>query len=274
MYAVGSLPAGSVDAHMHVFDARIPWAQTAVIFPAEHLLPEYQAVQERLGSARSVLVQPSSYGVDNSLLVRSLRELGPRGRGVAVVHPSVSDNELALLHDAGVRGIRFNLAQFGATTPDMIAPLAKRVAPLGWHVQVHAPADLLREDLTVWEAVECPIVFDHLARVPIEEGIGSPVFRFVADLMAQGRAWVKLSGFYMDSRMGAPTYADSMVIARGFVDANVDRVVWATDWPHVTEQPPPDDATLLTAVLDMLGDDETIRRVLVDNPARLYDFVG
>lgn len=262
------MPPGATDCHMHVFDHRYPLVPTAVLFPGEHTLTQYREVQSQLGLERHVLVQPSSYGTDNRLLLAALREAGQHARGVAVVHPDIED--LGALHEAGVRGIRVNLVQAGATTLDMVRPLADRITPLGWHLQVHAPAEVLLAAEPVWAELPCPVVFDHLARVPQPEGTGAPVFGMVRELVADGKAWVKLSGFYLDSR--DPAYADAVQVAAAYVEANPDRVIWGSDWPHVTEPAPPDDPKLLGLLSIVTRDPVTRDRVLVDNAAVLYGF--
>ena len=177
------------------------------------------------------------------------------------------------MHRAGVRGIRFNLAPPGTTTLDMVKPLAARVAALGWHVQVNAPSVYLLAQRDTWADLPCPVVFDHLARVPQPGALQSPTFAMVRDLQ-QGRAYVKLSGFYNESLVGAPTYADSVLVARAFAREAPERVLWGSDWPHPTEQPNkiPDDAVLLDLLAEAVGDEAARKRILVDNPARLYQF--
>ena len=137
------MPADATDCHHHIYDPAYPWAPEARLKPGPAGVDDYRKLQKRIGTSRNVIVQPSSYGVDNRLLLASIAQFAGRARGVAVVNTSVTDAELKQLHDGGVRGIRFNLAQAGATTLDMVHPLAARVASLDWHVQVNAPAQFL-----------------------------------------------------------------------------------------------------------------------------------
>lgn len=268
------VPADATDCHHHIYDSRFPFAPEATLKPGDGTVADYRALQKRIGTSRNVIVQPSSYGIDNRLLVESIAQFGGRARGVAVVNTSVTDAELQALHRAGVRGIRFNLAPPGTTTLDMVKPLAARVAPLGWHVQVNAPAVYLLAQRDTWAALPCPVVFDHLARVPQPGALQSPTFAMVRELLQQGRAYVKLSGFYNESLVGAPTYADSVLVARAFAREAPERVLWGSDWPHPTEQPNkiPDDAVLLDLLAEAVGDEAARNRILVDNPARLYQF--
>ena len=268
------LPADATDCHHHIYDSRLPFAPEATLKPGDGTVADYRALQKRIGTSRNVIVQPSSYGTDNRLLLESIAQFGGRARGVAVVNTRVTDAELQSMHRAGVRGIRFNLAPPGTTTLDMVKPLAARVAALGWHVQVNAPSVYLLAQRDTWADLPCPVVFDHLARVPQPGALQSPTFAMVRELLQQGRAYVKLSGFYNESLVGAPTYADSVLVARAFAREAPERVLWGSDWPHPTEQPNkiPDDAVLLDLLAEAVGDEAARKRILVDNPARLYQF--
>src|SRR5262249_28609617 len=221
-----------------------------------------------------VLVPPSTYGTDNSSHLDALAEFGATARMVAVVDDKVSTEELKRLHGLGVRGIRFNLAQAGATTPEMLEPLSKRVNDLGWHIQINAPPAKIMEIMPILERVPSPIVFDHLAHIPEPEGVNHPLYAKVRALMDKGRTGVKLPGAYADPKVGPPTYADSSAVARAYAKAMPERCVWGSDWPHPTEQSKqlPDDALLFDLLLDWVPDEATRRRVLVENPATLYDF--
>jgi len=269
------VPPNATDCHHHIYDARFPPTPTATLRPADALIADYRELQRRIGTSRNVIVQPSTYGVDNRLLVESIAAFGLKNaRGVAVVNTAVTDAELRTLHDAGVRGIRFNLAPPGTTTLDMVRPLAARIAPMGWHVQVNAPAAALLEARSTWGDLPVQVVFDHLGRVPQPGAVNHPTFAMVRELIQQGRAWVKLSGFYNESKLGPPTYADSVLVASTYAKEGPDRVVWGSDWPHPTEKDKgyPDDANLLDLLAQAVPDEAARHRVLVDNPARLYQF--
>jgi predicted TIM-barrel fold metal-dependent hydrolase len=265
-------PANAADCHHHIYDARFPAAPYAVLFPPDALVDDYRALQRRLGTTRSVIIQPSTYGVDNRCALGALAALGKSSRAVAVVNDGVTDVELKRLDGLGVRGIRFNLAQAGATTPEMIAPLAKRVVPLGWHLQINAPADKILEILPILERVPTPLVFDHLAHIPEPDGVNHPLFGKIRALLDKGETWVKLSGAYIDTKVGAPTYQDSSAVARAYVKAAPERLVWGSDWPHPTEQQKPDDAVLFDLLSDWAPDEAVRHRILVENPASLYGF--
>jgi D-galactarolactone isomerase len=267
-------PANATDCHHHIYDARYPVDPKATLRPADALVDDYRALQKRIGTTRNVLVQPSTYGTDNRCHLDALVAFGPTARMVAVVNDSVSTEELKRLHALGVRGIRFNLAQAGATTPEMIEPLSKRINDLGWHIQINAPAATIMEVMSILERVPSPIVFDHLAHIPQPDGVNHPLYAKVRALMDKGRTWVKLSGAYADTKVGPPTYADSSAVARAYAKAAPERCVWGSDWPHPTEHTKqlPDDAVLFDLLSDWVPDEKVRHRLLVENPGILYDF--
>jgi D-galactarolactone isomerase len=264
-------PANATDCHHHVYNAKFPVDPTATLRPPDALVEDYRTLQKRLGITRNVLVQPSTYGVDNRAHLEALAAFGPTARMVAVVNDGVSTEELKRMHALGVRGIRFNLAQAGATTPEMLEPLSKRVNDLGWHIQINAPAAKIMEVMPIIQRSASPIVFDHLARLP---DVNHPLFAQLRALLDKGRTWMKLSGAYADSKVGPPTYADRTAVARAYVAAAPERCVWGSDWPHPTEQQKqlPDDAVLFDLLTEWVPDEKTRHRVLVENPATLYDF--
>jgi D-galactarolactone isomerase len=269
------MPPHATDCHMHIYDARFPVDPNAALRPPDALVADYRRFQERMGCSRTVVVQPSTYGIDNRLVLQSIADLGfSAARGVAVVNTEVEDAALNEMDRAGVRGIRFNLVQAGATSIDMVEPLARRVAPLGWHVQIHAVADQILAAREIWSRLPCPVVFDHLGKVPQPEGTRHPVFDLIRGLLQQGGAWVKLSGFYYETRVGPPTYADSAALAKAYVDAAPERLVWGSDWPHPTlsEDAKPDDALLFDLFAACVPDASARNRILVENPAALYGF--
>jgi len=268
-------PANATDCHHHIYDAKYPVDPKATLRPADALVDDYRGFQKRIGTSRNVLVQPSTYGTDNRCHLDALAAFGPTARMVAVVNDQVSTEELKRMHALGVRGIRFNLAQAGATTPEMLEPLSKRVNDLGWHIQINAPATKIMEIMPILETrVASPIVFDHLAHIPQPEGVNTPLFAKVRGLMDKGRTWMKVSGAYADTEVGPPTYSDSSAVARAYAKAYPERCVWGSDWPHPTEQQKgvPDDAVLFDLLSDWVPDEKVRHRVLVENPAVLYDF--
>ncbi|PWC26415.1 amidohydrolase family protein [Teichococcus aestuarii] len=269
-----AVPAGATDCHFHVYDARWPSAAGTPHHPdatAEH----YRLLQTRLGLSRGILVQPSAYGTDNSLHLQALEVLGrDRFRLVAVVPPDISDSALRAMDDAGVRGIRFNLTMPGVLRAEDLTQLARRVAPLGWHLQVNAAEATLLAAEPMLGSLPCPLVLDHIGQVPQPGGTATPAFQAVRRLLDAGRTWVKLSGAYIRSRSGAPRYADAGVVAAALVRSAPERMLWGSDWPHPTQplNAKPDDAILLDLLAEWVPDPATRSRVLVENPSVVYGF--
>ncbi|MBB4225054.1 amidohydrolase family protein [Variovorax guangxiensis] len=270
-------PEGACDAHIHVYDRRFPMYGSPDAMLDNATADDYRLLQQRTGTQRTVIVQPRAHGTDNSVTLAAIRALGAhRTRGVAVVRPEVSDAELKQLHEGGIRGIRFTLytSTNAATDFSMVEPLAHRVHALGWHVQLHWSADQIAAHAALLDRLPCTVVFDHLARLPQPDRLSHPACRVVSRLLDNGRTWIKLSGAYLDSAAGAEGgYADTIDVARAWATQAPERVVWGSDWPHPTERTAkPDDAQLFDLLGRWVPDEAARHRVLVDNPARLYDF--
>jgi D-galactarolactone isomerase len=265
-------PPNACDCHMHIYNARFPVAPSATLKPADALPSDYRLLQKRIGTTRNVIVTPSTYGTDNSATLDGMAQLAPNVRGVAVVDTSVTDAELKRLNGLGMRGTRFNLVQAGATTVEMLEPLAKRINDLGWHIQINAKPELIVDIEPLLMRLPTPLVFDHLAHVPRDQGLDSPAYKTMRKLIDQGRTWVKLSGAYQDTKVGPPTYADATPIAQAYVKAAPERMVWGSDWPHPTEKDKPDDAILFDLLATWVPDEATRNRILVQNPQALYGF--
>jgi predicted TIM-barrel fold metal-dependent hydrolase len=268
-----AVPPNACDCHMHIYDSRFPVAPTATLRPPDATVDDYRLLQQRIGTVRNVVVQPSTYGTDNRCTLDAVARIGPSARAVAVVDTTVSDEELRRLAGQGVRGIRFNLVQAGATTIDMVEPLSKRVNDLGWHVQIHMLGDQIAQIEDLLLRLPTPIVFDHMGRIPLAGGIDHPAFPVIRKLLDKGNTWVKLSGAYMNTKVGPPTYSDVRELAQAYIQAAPERMVWATDWPHPTvKDAKPDDAVMLDLLLDWAPDAGTRQRILVENPEVLYGF--
>jgi len=180
---------------------------------------------------------------------------------------------LRQMHEQGVRGIRFSFAPAGeATTPEMIEPLSHRVDDLGWHVEINVWAAEFPQILPILERVRSTIVLSHFGHVPEPEGASDPLFGKIRGLIDKGKTWVKLAAPYDATKIGPPTYADSSALARAYVKAAPERLVWGTNWPHPGEDPKPDDALLFDLLLDWAPDEGVRNRILVDNPIVLYGF--
>jgi D-galactarolactone isomerase len=266
-------PANACDCHHHIYGSQYKVDPRSTLRPGDASVEDYRGFQKRIGTSRNVVVQPSTYGTENAPTLDAVAAMGPQARAVVVVDDTVSDADLKRMHAQGARGIRFNLAQTGATTAEMLEPLSKRVNALGWHIQINAPAAKIAEIMPILEKVPSRIVFDHLAHIPEPDGINHPLFGQVLKLIDKGNTWVKLSGAYADTKIGPPAYADSSAVAQAYAKAAPERCVWGSDWPHPGErEKKPDDAVLFDLLLTWVPDEKARHRVLVENPAVLYDF--
>jgi predicted TIM-barrel fold metal-dependent hydrolase len=269
-------PPNACDCHMHIYDpARFPMVPSPRVAPTNAALPQYRLLQRRIGTTRVVVVTPRNYATQNQVTVDAIAQLAANARGVAVLHPTVTDAELKRLHDAGVRGIRFSLTDpaTAVVTVDMVEPLSKRVANLGWHVQFNVEGQQIVEWADLLGRLPSQIVFDHLGHPPLPAGVQHPSHRIIRGLIDRGRAWVKLSGAYSNTRVGPP-YPDATQIAQAFVKAAPERLVWGSDWPHPSEAPDrkPNDAALFDLLSEWAPAEATRRRILVENPVALYGF--
>jgi predicted TIM-barrel fold metal-dependent hydrolase len=264
-----AVPPGAVDCHHHVYDAVVPATPGARAHP-EARLEDHGRLLALLGVERHVLVQPSTYGFDNAIHLAALRQAGmARARMVAVVPPEGPVEELRPLARAGVVGARANLAQRVPLRPADVAPLTRRIAGQGWHLQIFAQADLIADLAEVLHTAPCEVVFDHFAGLPARDWQAHPAWRVVAGMLEAGRAWVKLSSPYALDPRNPLAVGD---LARALVRLAPERLVWGTNWPHPNAEAPPDDAALLDALSDWVPAEAARRAILVDNPARLYGF--
>jgi DNA-binding FadR family transcriptional regulator/predicted TIM-barrel fold metal-dependent hydrolase len=269
-----SVPPGAVDCLAHIFGpfADYPMSEPRSYTPPEAPLDAYLTMLDALGLQRGVVVTPSIYGTDNRATLAALRRAPDRLRGVAVIDPGASDTELAELHAAGVRGVRANLLFAGGIGLAAAESVARRVAPLGWHLEVLLPIGDMPDFADRMKALPVPVVVDHMGHTPPAAIRGNPGFEGLLRLVGDGRAWVKLSGAYRVTAEGPP-FADAAPVARALVAANPERCLFATDWPHpAIAWPMPNDGDLLDLLADWVPDAATRRRILCDNPAALYGF--
>lgn len=269
-------PPLACDSHLHIFDTRFPASSHWKGQPVEDAtLDAYRQVQKRIGTTRAVIVNPSTYGIDNRCTLEATERMGKDARAVVVVDLDISDAELQAMAAQGATGVRVNFVSpqsWGETTVDRLRDTAARVAPLGWHVQIYAKADqitAMQDDLA---KLPVPLVIDHLGRLPPESGPDDPAFAVIRRLLDGGRTWVKLSGAYLNTKVGPPAYPDASRMARAYVEAAPERVVWGSDWPHRGEKTLPDDAVLFDLLSDWAPDEAARHRILVENPAELYGF--
>jgi predicted TIM-barrel fold metal-dependent hydrolase/predicted NBD/HSP70 family sugar kinase len=284
------VPPGACDCHVHVFGtaAEFPFVPTRGYTPPPANADELLKLQNALSLSRVVIVQPSVYGTDNSCTLDGIRRLGlERARGVAVIDDKTTAASLKDMHTAGIRGVRVNLETAGETDPGLsrrnLAAAIKRVAPLGWHVQVYTRLSVVEAVHDDVMKADVPIVFDHFGGAQAAGGVDQPGFAALLELVRAGKAYVKVSGHYRSSTK-APAFDDVAPLARALIAANPDRIVWGSDWPHPHHAEPGKEVSELTPSFDI--DDglalaqlprwaptaATRRKILVDNPARLYDF--
>lgn len=271
------VPADACDCHHHIYEpVRFPYIPEDVRNQPPAGVDAYRLLQKRLGVTRNVIVQPSAYGFDNACTLDALKQMGTDAKAVVVVDSSISDGELAEMNALGVCGIRFNIATGGSIDRDAMMLLAQRVHSLGWHVQFWMTAANTAELGPFLRQLPNQIVFDHRGHIPQPDGVSHPAFHVICDLIEKGKAWVKLSGLYHDTKVGEPAYTDTVSVGEAFVKFAPGRMVWGTDWPHPTifseRKPWPDDATMLDLLAEQAPDESTRHRILVSNPEILYGF--
>lgn len=277
------LPPGSVDAHCHVFGPgeRFPYAPERKYTPCDASAEQLWALRDHLGFERNVIVQATCHGADNSALVDALQRSAGRARGVATVRRSVSDAELERLHAAGVRGVRFNFVKrlVDFTPRDELMEIARRIAPLGWHVVVYFEAADLPELWDFFTALPTTVVVDHMGRPDVGLPVDGAQFGLFMRLMREHEnVWSKVSCPERLSLSGPPAvngeslpYRDVLPFARHLVEAFPQRVLWGTDWPHPNlKNHMPDDGLLVDLIPQIARTSELQRQLLVDNPVRLY----
>jgi 2-pyrone-4,6-dicarboxylate lactonase len=277
------LPAGSVDAHCHVFGPgdEFPFAPERKYTPCDASKHQLFALRDYLGFARNVIVQATCHGTDNRAMVDACRASGGTARGVATVRRSVTDAELEALHAAGVRGVRFNFVRrlVDFTPRDELMEIAGRIAPLGWHVVVYFEAQGLPELWSFFTALPTTVVVDHMGRPDVGKAVDGPEFElFVRLLREHENIWSKVSCPERLSKRGPPAlngqrsaYRDVVPFARRIVETFPERVLWGTDWPHPNlKDHMPDDGLLVDFIPHIAPTPKLQKKLLVDNPMRLY----
>jgi 2-pyrone-4,6-dicarboxylate lactonase len=267
-------PPGAVDAHCHVFGpmAQFPFSAKAKYLPEDADATALFALRDHLGFARNVIVQASCHGTDNAATLHAIAQSGGMARGVAVVDPAITPEELAALHDGGIRGVRFNfLKRLVDDAPkDKFLALAARL-PAGWHVVIYFEADILEEMRAFIAAIPVPVVIDHMGRPDVSQGPDGPDMRAFRSLLeSRDDIWFKATCPDRLDPSGAP-WNDFAAAVRPLVEDYADRVVWGTDWPHPNMQDAiPDDGHLVDMIPRIAPTPELQRKLLIDNPMRLY----
>ncbi len=270
------LPAGAVDAHCHVFGpgARFPFAPERKYTPCDASKEKLWQLRDRLGFTRNVIVQATCHGTDNRAVVDALHSANGNARGVAAVGETVSDAELDQLDAAGVRGVRFNFVKRLVDTPPraVLERIARRVAPLGWHIVIYFEALDLPELFDFFVSLPVPLVVDHMGRPNVTKPVDGPEFALFVKLMrARPDIWCKVTCPERLSVAGPPGYDDVVPFARLIVEQFPERVLWGTDWPHPNlKSYMPDDGVLVDFIPRIAPTAALQRRLLVENPLQLY----
>jgi D-galactarolactone isomerase len=257
---------------MHFYNAEFPSAPTALMTPPDAWVDGYRSIQKRLNLERVVVVQPTTYGTDNSCQLEAMKSFGENARGVMVADLSATDEELERLTRLGVRGVRFHMLPGGALPWDILEEMAARVNNFGWHVQLQMNGREFPEREALLKRLPCDLVVDHVGRFMGPVPTDDPAFKVLLQFLETGRCWVKLSAPYESSESGPPEWADVSPEARALVQAAPERMLWASNWPHPGQKNPPDEGDLLDLLLDWVDDESTWNRILADNPAELYGF--
>jgi predicted TIM-barrel fold metal-dependent hydrolase len=280
------VPRNACDCHTHIFGPieKFPFSDKRRYTPGPASIEDLEALHRALHIDRVVIVHPSPYGADNSCTLDAVRRVGPRARGVAVIDDTISAHMLADMHAAGIRGVRVNLETYGESDPAVagrqLQQAAERVAPLGWHVQTFTNLAIIAALHDAILALPTTLVVDHFGRPQAAHGTAQPGFETLLALLRSGKVYVKISAPYRISQL--PHYPDAAPIARAMIAANPDRIVWGSDWPHpgaVKRDPaaiepfrPEDDGAALNRLAGWTKNRAELQKILVDNPARLYQF--
>jgi len=270
-----AVPDGAADCHHHIYDPRFPYNPNAVLKPPFATVTDYKALQKKLGTSRNVMVQPSTYGTDNTCVLDVLKQMGENARAVCVVNSKVTDAELKKLNAAGVRGVRIQFGLGNPVSAEEVMPLAKRIATMGWHIQCNMPPEQLVQMESLLLGLPVPVIIDHLGRAVDAKG---PQYVTVRKLLDSGHGWVKVSGAYLYGGGTAPHYAGASEAARGYIKAAPERCVWGSDWPHpdatkkLNPVAMPDDVVLLNLLAEWAPDEKLRHRILVENPEHFYGF--
>ena len=273
------LPRRACDTHAHIMGpkARYDYSPARIYTPPDCLLNDYLHMLDTLGVERAVLVQPSVYGTDNTAMLDAMKTANGRLRGVAVVEEDISESGLKALNDAGVRGVRVNIVDVkdrkpGTLPMPVLKKLAQRIAPLGWHMEFLMHVDEFPDLDRQFADFPVDIVLGHLGYLTVGKTPDDPGFQALLRLMKAGKAWVKLTGPYRITAGPLP-YPDTAPFAKALLEANPERVLWGTDWPHVMlKGSMPNDGALADVLFDWIPDPTLRQQVLVRNPEKLYGF--
>jgi predicted TIM-barrel fold metal-dependent hydrolase len=284
------VPPGACDCHTHIHPdpEKFPFFSGRVYTPELASPEEMSALHKALRMERVVIVTPSIYGTDNSATLFGMTARGATARGVAVIDDKTSDSDLDTMGKAGFRGVRLNLATGGTSDPNVgrqrFQAAVERMKKRGWHIQMYTSLAMISAIKDLVASSPVPLVFDHFGGAQATHGVEQPGFMDLLELVKSGKAYVKISGAYRASKVG-PDYPDAAPLAQALIGTNPDRIVWGTDWPHPDSVTPPgkqitdvtplhqiDDGRLLNQLAVWEPDAAIRKKILVDNPAKLYGF--
>jgi 2-pyrone-4,6-dicarboxylate lactonase len=269
-------PPLACDAHCHVFGpaARFPYAPDASYWPPDSPFEGLQKLHSILGIERAVIVHASCYGADMRVTLDALARSGGRYRGTAIIDSSFNEKDFQRMHDGGIRGVRFNFVKHLGGRPDMVLfnKTVGRLREMGWHLILHLDSNDLIEFKNLFIKLPVPMVIDHMGRVKASDGLNQEPFKVLLGFMKNENCWVKICGAERVSSLGPP-FTDAVPFAQALIRAAPERVLWGTDWPHPNVgSHMPNDGDLIDLFALMAPDFETQRKILVENPARLYGF--
>lgn len=274
------LPAGACDTHLHIYGPfdRFPLGSERVYdIQTSATLEDYCKLMDQLGLERAVIVNGGGNGYNNAVTLDAIARMNGRVKGLALIRPDIADAELRALHEGGMTGFRIRASGKGAPNLTEAARLAPRVRDFGWHVEFHVRSmEDAVEAIPHLQRLGVPYVLDHVAYLsqerPLDHPAAQAILRTVRD---DENCWVNLYSFYQRSLTGGPGYADMIPVVRALMEAAPDRIIWGTNWPHVViEVPAPDNVDLVDFLFDVFPDDVARKRVLADNPARLYGWLA
>ena len=273
------LPEGSIDTHVHVFEDRYTLSPDRGYNPPQSTLADLKHLHSTLGIDRVVFTQPSVYGADNSAIMEGAAALNAetkdRARAVVAITMDITDDELADLDKAGARGVRLNTDNKGGMPIELseISTLTDRISQFDWHIEFLFPGKDIIELVPVFKSIKVPLSIGHFAYQPATAGISAPGFQALLDLVRDGNTWVKISGANRVSETDLPPYDDVQPMARALIEANPDRIMWGTDWPHPNKyEVNPNDGDPVNAFGDWVPDEEMRRKIMVETPAAFYRF--
>jgi 2-pyrone-4,6-dicarboxylate lactonase len=270
-----AMPPGACDAHCHIFGpgARFPYAADRAYTPPDAPFEDLVRLHRVLGIERAVIVHASCHGADMRATLDGIARSGGRFRGTAIIDESVTGTDFERMHEGGIRAVRFNFVKHLGGRPDFgfFQRTVDRLQALGWHLILHLDANDIIEFEALFRKIPVPMVIDHMARVAAADGLEQKPFRVLLDFMKNENAWVKVCGAERVSSKGPP-FTDAVPFARALIEAAPDRVLWGTDWPHPNVKHMPNDGDLVDLIPLMAPDAALQRKILVENPARLYGF--